>query len=114
MLEYFVHISGDDPPKDLVLVTVKIPDSVPRVSTSPKQLPKAWRQTPPPPELADIGDNFIRHGQATILVIPSVLAPTEFNWLINPLHSGFSKIRRVQPSRSNTIKDSLRTRNKLV
>ena len=97
MLEYFVHIDGDDPPKDLVLVTVEIPDSVPRVSISAEQLPKNWRQTPSPPELACIGDNFIREGRPAILIVPSVLAPTECNWLINPLHSGFSKIR-VSPA----------------
>jgi RES domain-containing protein len=93
MLEYFVHIDPDDPPEDLVLLTAQVPDSVPRVSLTAKQLPKRLRQTPPPPELAVLGDNFIRHGRATILTIPSALAPTESNWLINPVHSGFSKIR---------------------
>jgi RES domain-containing protein len=93
MLEYFVHIDPDDAPEDLVLLSAEIPDSVPRVSIHTKQLPKSWRQTPPPPELAVLGDNFIRHGRATILTVPSALAPTESNWLINPVHAGFSKIR---------------------
>jgi RES domain-containing protein len=78
---------------DLVVVTVNIPESTPRVSLSPKLLPKTWRQTPPPPELATLGDNFTRHGRATILIVPSGLASSESNWLINPVHSGFSKIR---------------------
>ena len=93
MLGYFVHLDPDDPPKDLVLVMIDIPESVSRISIGIKQLPKTWRQTPPPPELADIGDEFARHGRAAILIVPSALAPTEFNWLINPLHSDLSKFR---------------------
>lgn len=93
MLEYFIHIDPNDPPKDLVFVMAEIPDSVSCLSLSAKQLPKLWRQTPPPPELASIGDDFVRHGRAAILIVPSALAPTESNWLIDPLHSDFSKIR---------------------
>ncbi len=93
MLEYFVHIDPNDPPKDLVLVTAEIPDSVPRISVDVKKLPRTWRQTPPPSELATIGDNFVRHGRATILTVPSAVATTESNWLINPMHAGFAKIR---------------------
>jgi RES domain-containing protein len=97
MLEYFVHIDPDDPPRDLVLLKAEVPDNVPRVSLTTKQLPKTWRQSPPPPELAVFGDDFIRHGRTTILMVPSALAPTESNWLINPQHPGFSKIR-VHPA----------------
>ena len=93
MLEYFVHIDADDPPKDLVLVTAEIPDSVPRLSVAAKQLPRGWRRTPAPQVLAEIGDEFVRRGRATILMVPSVLAPTEMNWLLNPMHVGFGKIR---------------------
>ena len=44
-----------------------------------------------------IGDEFVHSGRATVLVVPSVLAPVESNWLINPRHSGFAKIR-VHPA----------------
>ena len=44
-------------------------------------------------ELAAIGDEFIQTGPATILLVPSALAPTEFNWLVSPSHPGFSKIK---------------------
>jgi RES domain-containing protein len=97
MLEYFVHIDPDDPPKDLVLVAADIPNSVSRTSIDTRQLPKAWRQTPSPPELASIGDEFVRRGNTTVLIVPSALVPTESNWLINPQQAGFSKIR-VHPA----------------
>jgi len=96
MLEYFVHIDPAALPKDLVLITAEIPESVSRVSVSRKHLPADWWRTPPPPELAAIGDRFGQERRVAILVVPSALAPVEFNWLINPLHPDFRKIR-VQP-----------------
>ena len=97
MIEYFVHIDPGDPPRDLVLVTAEVPSGVSRVSISAKHLPPNWRQTPPPPELTKIGDEFARHLRAAILIVPSALAPAESNWLINPQHPGFAKIRVHQP-----------------
>jgi RES domain-containing protein len=93
MIEYFIHIDPDDPPRDLVAVTAEVPDGFSRISISQKQLPENWRQSPSPPELARLGDRFIRDRRAAILIVPSVLAPTESNWLINPLHPEFTRIR---------------------
>ncbi len=93
MVEYFVHLDTDDIPDDLVLVRAEIPDIIPRISVTPKQLPPEWRYTPAPAALTDIGDHFVREGKAGILSVPSAIAPSESNWLINPAHPAFSKIR---------------------
>jgi RES domain-containing protein len=97
IIEYFVHISANDPPEDLVLVRAEVPDSVSRLSLT-MRLPRNWRATPPPQKLAEIGDDFVRQRQSAILIVPSVLAPTESNWLINPRHPEFRKIR-VKPAK---------------
>lgn len=96
MIEYFVHIDPDDPPRDLVVVTADIPEGVSRIAIPAKQLPANWRRTPAPPGLAEIGDGFVRAGLAAVLVVPSALATEEANWLINPRHRDFAKIR-VRP-----------------
>src|SRR6266516_3762076 len=96
IIEYFVHIDPDDPPKDLVVVTAEVPDRVSRMAIPVKQLPANWHQTPALPALAVIGDRFVRDRRAAILLVPSALAPAEANWLINPQHPDFSKIR-VRP-----------------
>jgi RES domain-containing protein len=96
MIEYFAHIGADDPPKDLVLVTAAIPDSVSRRSISLGELPVNWRATPPPPQLAAIGDTFASDRRAAVLVVPSALAAEESNWLINPQHREVSRIRVVK------------------
>jgi len=97
MVEYFVHIDQDDPPRDLVVVAADIPDAVSRTAISSKQLPTTWRRTPAPPSLAAIGNGFVRDLRAAILVVPSALAPAEANWLVNPRHPDFSKIRVHPP-----------------
>jgi RES domain-containing protein len=97
MLEYFVHFDSEDPPKELMVVTADVPDSVPRISVAPKQLPEEWRQAPPPPALAAIGDQFVRRERAAVLIVPSALAPSESNWLMNPGHPAFARIRVNPP-----------------
>lgn len=99
IIEYFVHIDPDDPPGDLVLARAEVPDSISRVSVPIARLPGNWRATPPPPELAEIGDDFVRRRRSAILIVPSALAPTESNWLINPRHPEFRKngARRPEP-----------------
>jgi RES domain-containing protein len=97
MIEYFVHIDAADAPQDLVVVAADVPASVSRVVVGEKQLPVHWRRGPAPPELAAIGDSFVSGGRAAILIVPSVLAPAESNWLVNPRHPEFSKIRVQRP-----------------
>jgi RES domain-containing protein len=36
---------------------------------------------------------LVRRRNAAILIVPSVLARSEFNWLINPRHPEFRRIR---------------------
>jgi RES domain-containing protein len=92
MLEYFVHLDKNDPPDDLVLAIAEIPDDVTRKEIRVSNLPPNWRTTPALPELASFGDEFWRRAENCILVIPSVLAPSESNWLINPAHTDYGKI----------------------
>ena len=97
MIEYFVQIDANDPPRDLVVVRADIPESVSRASLTVTRLPREWRSTPAPPRLAEIGDDFVSNGRSAVLIVPSALAVTESNWLINPRHSEFNRIRVFKP-----------------
>jgi RES domain-containing protein len=92
MLEYFVHLDPEDAPDDLVLATADIPDNVSRERIRAREMPTHWRETPAPPELAQIGDDFVNKAGACLLLVPSALAVNENNWLINPQHAEFRKI----------------------
>jgi RES domain-containing protein len=99
MLEYFVHLDADDPPSDLVLASADVPDDLPREQLKPEALPGNWRETPAPPDLALYGDEFARRLKSAFFLVPSALAPNENNWLINPQHSDFQKLR-LNPAES--------------
>jgi RES domain-containing protein len=92
MLEYFVHLDPEDAPDDLVLATADISDNLPRERLHARSLPAPWRDTPAPPELAQIGDEFVKRAETCLLLVPSALAVNENNWLINPRHPEFKKI----------------------
>lgn len=93
MIEYFVHLDLIDPPADLVVATADVPDSVSRLTLQASALPPNWRGSPAPAALAELGDTFVHEARAAILVVPSVLAPDESNWLINPAHPEARKVR---------------------
>jgi RES domain-containing protein len=59
------------------------------------QLPLNWREHPPPDLLKAWGDQFSEEGSYLALKVPSVLVPQEFNYLLNPSHPAFKKIKVV-------------------
>ena len=97
MIEYLVHIDADNPPPDLVLATAEVPETVSRVELTSDDLPAGWQQYPPLEALSEIGDNFIKDKQSAILIVPSALAPTDNNWILNPSHPDSSEIV-IQPT----------------
>ncbi len=61
-------------------------------------LPKDWQQEPPPPSLQQLGDAWFKAGRSVILAVPSVIIPKELNYLINPKHPDFTKVRIDPPT----------------
>jgi RES domain-containing protein len=92
MLEYFVHLDKDDPPDDLVLAIAEVPDNLGRTTVEPDSLPRNWRDSAAPPKLAQVGDEFAQRAEHCLLLVPSVLVPSENNDLINPAHPDYKKI----------------------
>ncbi|HEX7862625.1 MAG TPA: RES family NAD+ phosphorylase [Verrucomicrobiae bacterium] len=58
-----------------------------------RDLPKNWREEPPPRALQEIGASWVKAAESVILAVPSVIIPTELNFLINPRHPKFTKIK---------------------
>jgi RES domain-containing protein len=63
------------------------------------RLPKDWRSSPARPELALVGDAWLKDGTSAVLEVPSAIIPAESNYLLNPRHDGFASIDigRAQP-----------------
>ncbi len=93
MLEALAHITMLPLKEPYCMARISIPDDV--ADICPSSLPANWNIQPPPDLLAAIGDSFCKKGENLAAKVPSVLMPENFNYLINPLHPLFSKIKLV-------------------
>jgi RES domain-containing protein len=62
-----------------------------------KSLPPRWNAGPPVLETMQIGDEWVRGGNSVALAVPSVLSASEMNFLLNPKHADFKKIKISKP-----------------
>ena len=96
-LELFVHVDIDTAPGDLVAIQVDIPDTVTIETVKIESLPRDWRRYPAPEALKDIGTAWASKASTAILAVPSAVIPEERNYLLNPAHRDFKRIRLHKP-----------------
>jgi len=96
-LELFVHVDIDIAPDDLVAVQADVPNSLAMETIKIEGLPKNWRRYPAPEALQDIGTAWATKASTAILAVPSAVIPEELNYLINPAHRDFKRIRIQKP-----------------
>jgi RES domain-containing protein len=91
MLEMLVHLGSQGLLKRYVLFEATFDESlVNRLDAA--DLPKSWRKSPSPPTVQQVGDAWLAEGCSVVLRVPSVLVPTEWNYLLNPAHADFAEI----------------------
>jgi RES domain-containing protein len=91
--EIAVHTPMGVMPKDYFLVTIEIPDRIRIGEIALKDLSENWKDFPYTGITQEIGDEFIRQGELLVLKVPSAVVPGDFNYLINPEHKNFNKIK---------------------
>ena len=62
-----------------------------------KKLPADWRISPPPAETMEIGDRWVQERRSAVLALPSAISPDDRNFLLNPEHTDFKRIRIHPP-----------------
>jgi RES domain-containing protein len=92
MAEVVVHLSLALLPKDFVMMTINVPDTVSIEILDVKLLRKDWNVFPNTFNTPLIGDTFINKNASCILKVPSAVVQGDFNFLINPYHKDFDKI----------------------
>ena len=60
-------------------------------------LPDNWKNDPPSRAIKQIGDSWVESRESAILEVPSTIVPTEKNYLINPAHPDFKKLKIGSP-----------------
>ena len=61
------------------------------------KLPSDWKTSPMPRSTVEIGDAWVREKRSAVLAVPSVISPAEMNFLLNPGHPDFKRIRIHRP-----------------
>jgi RES domain-containing protein len=97
-LELFVHVDIDTVPGELVAIQADIPDSLTIEIVKIESLPRDWRRYPAPEALKDIGTAWASKAATAILSVPSAVIPEERNYLLNPAHRDFKRIRVRKPA----------------
>lgn len=88
--EIAVHIPLGILPKDFELIHIEIPEDL---ILEIKKLPKDWQTFPHSDSTQKIGDKFLKDLKYLILKVPSAAVQGEFNYLINPKHKDFEKVK---------------------
>lgn len=93
MLEVLGHWAKA--PTGLALVTIEVPDEASTLLIDATTLPAGWLELPYLSALADLTDRWIEAGEQWIMRVPSVHSPTEYNYLLNPLHPEHATLKLV-------------------
>lgn len=92
-LENMVHrrsIGADD----LFRVTlIAVPDDLKIKKIDKKELPADWQEYERYAFCQLIGDTWLKENTTAVLRVPSAIIPEEFNYLINPRHPDFNRIK---------------------
>ena len=95
--ELFVHVDPEEVPANLLGLSADIPDQVRIKELRAAKLPRDWRRYPAPESLAAMGSDWITSLETAVLSVPSAVIPQESNYLLNPSHPDFVKIRVNEP-----------------
>jgi len=95
-LEMLVHLDSADLLEKYVLLAADFDHSRVKVVDA-SNLPRNWRADPPPAQVRSIGDEWVLGGSSAVLQVPSVLVSGENNFLLNPGHQDFARIRFGKP-----------------
>ncbi|MEA2162267.1 MAG: hypothetical protein QOK37_394 [Thermoanaerobaculia bacterium] len=96
VLEVFANIQRGDLLASFDLFSCTFNDSlVSRIEVA--DLPANWRQSPAPLRLQEMGDEWLRNRSAAVLQVPSSIIEHENNYLLNPRHPDFKRVKRSPP-----------------
>lgn len=93
MAEVAVHLTLSTLPKGFCMITIYIPDDLVISILEVKNLPVEWNEFPENVATQKIGDELVRLNKSALIKVPSAVVKGEFNFLINPHHSDFEKIK---------------------
>lgn len=94
--EIAVHTPLGNVPNDYSLVSIEIPSRISVFKLEASKLPKDWKSFPHPHSTQLLGDKFVSEMNYLVMQVPSATVQGEYNYLINPKHKDFKKIKLIE------------------
>ena len=92
LLEILVHLDVGASLPRLVAFSFEVDNNL--IEHLPAaRLSRQWRATSGFLETQRIGDEWLASGRTVALAVPSVIVPEESNYLLNPAHAAFSRLK---------------------
>ena len=95
-LEIFVHLVPFVTQEEYKAFRVEWPNEIVEIF-DPARLPRNWRISPRSAETMEIGDQWAAEKRSAVLAVPSAISPDDRNFLLNPEHPDFKRIRIAPP-----------------
>ncbi len=94
--EVSVHLTFEELPPKQFMLTIYISDSISMQHVRLSSLPLGWNGWPAIAYTKALGDAFIQENKYCVLKVPSALINGDFNFLINPFHPEFNKVKIIE------------------
>ena len=94
-LENVVHRSGEGLSAGFRVLEISIPPKTRIEKIKSSELPVGWHDFVSYVNCQSLGDNWYFERKTAILQVPSAIIQDEYNYLLNPNHPHFSKIKLV-------------------
>jgi len=96
VLEVMAGLGGTHVLRTYSLVPISIREASVEELT-PSTLPRGWDARPPGTASQALGDAWLAAARSAVLRVPSVIIPTEHNYVLNPAHKDFASIGIGRP-----------------
>jgi RES domain-containing protein len=94
-LEVLVHLDAAARPA-YALIPCTFPAGI-VLRLDRRRLPANWRSYPAPAALQQLGDAWFKSGTSAVLDVPSVVIDIQSNYLLNPTHPDFARVKTGKP-----------------
>jgi RES domain-containing protein len=94
-LESLVHRSGEGNNNLFKVMVIEIPDTLAMEAINTSSLKKDWHNIDNYVYCQSLGSKWLNELKIVILKVPSVIIKKEHNYLINPNHPDFKKIKLI-------------------
>jgi RES domain-containing protein len=91
LLEAMIHVHDDGFPVGWRMLEFELPDDA--VETL-NRLPDGWDELPYRDNVQAVGDKWVAEQRSLVLSVPSAITKTSRNYLVNPAHRAFGRIRQ--------------------